>query len=240
MLRQNEKPVIGVMPLWDENKNSFWMLPGYLEGISEAGGLPLTLPLTENMQDLKEVLEICDGLLFTGGHDVSPWVYGEERIPGCNACCEERDRMEILVLRMAIEKDKPVFGICRGIQLINAALGGTLYQNLPDQFPSVIEHHMSPPYDAVCHNVILENGSPLQKLLQTENLGVNSYHHQGVCRVAPDLKVMARSEDGLVEAVYRPESRFLWAVQWHPEFSYKVDPSSRQLFSALVQAAGKN
>ena len=121
------KPVIGVMPLWDEKKDSIWMLPGYMDGISQAGGIPVIFPFSAEEQELDQLVRMCDGFLFTGGHDVSPEVYGEASLPGLIADCPKRDRMETVVLQKAIDADKPVLGICRGIQLINAALGGTLY-----------------------------------------------------------------------------------------------------------------
>ncbi|MCD8144330.1 MAG: gamma-glutamyl-gamma-aminobutyrate hydrolase family protein [Oscillospiraceae bacterium] len=235
---EHKKPLIGILPLWDDKRESFWMLPGYPEGVSEAGGLPVILPLTEEPGELRQLVAVCDGFLFTGGHDVSPWVYGAEQAPETTQCCERRDRMEAALLELAIETDTPVLGICRGIQIINAALGGTLYQHIPRELPSGVEHHMKPPYDVVGHQVTLVPNTPLWELLGLETLGVNSFHHQGVKDTAPGLTVMARAEDGLVEALYRPESHFLWAVQWHPEYSHKKDANSRKIFSAFVQAAG--
>lgn len=144
--------------------------------------------------------------------------------------------MESYILKKTIQINKPVLGICRGIQFINAALGGTLYQNLPTQFETETEHHQNPPYDVPVHKVKVIKDSPLYKCLNSELLDVNSYHHQAVKDLAPNLKVMAVSEDGLVEAVYMPELRFLWAVQWHPEFSYKTDDNSRKIFKAFIEA----
>ena len=111
-----------------------------------------------------------------------------------------------------------------------------MYQDLPTQYESEIQHHQNPPYDIPVHKVKLKKDSPLYKCLETEFLDVNSYHHQAVKELAPDLKVMAVSEDGLIEAVYMPEFRFLWAVQWHPEFSYKTDDNSRKIFKTFVEA----
>ncbi len=233
----NRKPVIGLVPLWDSTKNSFWMLPGYLEGITQGGGLPLILPLTEDPAELAQLVTLCDGFLFTGGHDVSPWVYGAERAGDCAECCEGRDRMERQLLPLVLAADKPALGICRGIQLMNAVLGGSLYQHLPRELPSPVNHRMQPPYDGVAHPVALLPGTPLQLLLGQRELGVNSCHHQGLRDLSPELAVMATAPDGLVEAVYRPASRFVWAVQWHPEFSYRKDAASRRIFAALVEAA---
>ncbi|MCR4788195.1 MAG: gamma-glutamyl-gamma-aminobutyrate hydrolase family protein [Lachnospiraceae bacterium] len=230
------KPVIGVMPLWDDEKESIWMLPGYFSGISRAGGLPLMLPFTKDEGELDQLFEMCDGFLFTGGHDVSPEIYGEKPLEGLVASCKKRDEMESAVLRKAIEKDKPVLGICRGIQFINAKLGGTLYQDLPLQHPSETDHHQKPPYDIPVHEVDITEDSPLYKCLGEKKIRVNSYHHQAVKDVAPGLEIMAVSEDGLVEGLYLPKHRFLWAVQWHPEFSFESDENSQKIFGSFVDS----
>ncbi|MCR5029479.1 MAG: gamma-glutamyl-gamma-aminobutyrate hydrolase family protein [Fibrobacter sp.] len=233
------KALIGVMPLWDDEKESVWMLPGYLEGIEKAGGIPIVLPLTSDEADLDRLVNLCDGFLFTGGHDVSPELYQEKPLNGSVVCCKRRDAMEKIVLQKTLELDKPLLGICRGIQFLNAALGGTLYQDLPTERPSVMEHHQQAPYDVPVHRVKILKDSPLFKCLGVEGLCVNSYHHQAVRRVSSMLRPMAVSEDGLVEALYMPEHRFVWAVQWHPEFSYKTDVCSIQILSEFVRMSCK-
>ena len=213
------------------------MLPGYLEGLEQAGAIPIVLPLPEDLDDLPQLVSLCDGLLFTGGQDVSPALYGEAPKPTCGEVCPARDRMEQTLLHLALERDLPVLGICRGIQFLNAVLGGTLYQDLPTEYPFQTQHHMPPPYDRAVHTVTLQPGTPLAELLGTEHIGVNSYHHQAVKTLAPCLTEMAWSEDGLIEAVCLPGKRFVWAVQWHPEFSFRVDEHSRKIFGAFVAAA---
>ena len=230
------KPVVGVMPLWDDEKESLWMLPGYLDGLEEAGATPIIFPLSEDKEEIVRLMDLCDGILLTGGHDVSPSLYGEAPLEGKVSCCAKRDEMERIVLEEAILKDKPLLGICRGIQFVNAALGGTLYQDLPSQHPSETEHHQTPPYDVPVHDVSIVKGTSLHKILGEEKIAVNSYHHQAVKDLAPELKIMAEAEDGIVEAVCRPENKFLWALQWHPEFSHKTDENSRKIFSAFVKA----
>ncbi len=231
------KPIIGVMPLWDDEKESLWMLPGYFEGIRRADGIPIMLPLTDDEQELEQLVKMCEGFLFTGGHDVTPELYGETALEGLVCSCSKRDDMEKAVLELAIANKKPILGICRGIQFINAALGGTLYQDIPTQHPTQTDHHQTPPYDVPVHEVEIAKDSPLYKCLNTERLSVNSYHHQAVKDVAPGLKIMAAAEDGLVEGLYMPEHSFLWALQWHPEFSFRKDENSRKIFSAFVDAA---
>ena len=230
------KPIIGVMPLWDDEKDSIWMLPGYMDGIHQAGGIPLILPFSTEKTEIQRLAELCDGFLFTGGHDVSPVLYHEKPLDGFVSCCKMRDDMEIVYLHDAINSNKPVLGICRGIQFINAALGGTLYQDLPLQHPSDIEHHQKPPYNVPIHDVMIEKDSPLYHCLKTGTLPVNSYHHQAIKTLADNLKVMAKAPDGIIEAVYMSGHRFLWALQWHPEFSWKNDPNSMKIFKAFIEA----
>lgn len=230
-----KKPLIGVLPLYDEERESLWMLPGYFDGIRAAGGIPVMLPLEAEEGALRQLAGLCDGLLFTGGHDVDPALYGAERRAACGLSCPARDRLERALFSLAWERDLPMLGICRGLQLFNALLGGTLYQDLPAERPGGVEHHMAPPYDRVCHTVELDAGSPLAALLERECLGVNSYHHQAIRDLAPPLRAMATAPDGLVEAVWAPERRFLWAVQWHPEFSFRTDGASARLFAAFVE-----
>ncbi len=229
-----KRPVIGVVPLYDIQRDSLWMIPGYLDGIAAAGGIPVVLPLTEEEQVLRQLANDVDGFLMTGGQDVSPALYGEERLDSCGEDLPVRDGMESRIFQLCLERDVPVLGICRGIQLMNVLLGGTLYQDLPSQHPTETEHHMSPPYDRPVHQVEICKGTPLFDLIQTERMDVNSYHHQAVRDKAPALQTMAVSEDGLIEAVCLPERPFVWAVQWHPELSWRTDEKSRRIFEAFV------
>lgn len=231
-----KKPFIGVMPLYDEEKDSLWMIPGYMDGIREAGGIPIMFPLTDNEDEIYNLISICDGLLFTGGQDVSTDIYGEEQLDSSVVPCPKRDEMEKIVLSFSLKQDVPVLGICRGIQFINAYLGGTLFQDLYQQHKSDINHSMTPPYDRVVHKVRLEKNTPLYNLLDKEIIGVNSYHHQAIKLLSDVVRPMAFSEDELCEAFYMPSKRFVWALQWHPELSYKSDENSRAIFKAFVIA----
>lgn len=233
------KPIIGVVPLVDIQRESYWMLPGYMDGIIDGGGVPVMLPLTDDRGLLERVMDICSGFVFTGGQDVCPEVYGQADTGLTGETCPERDAMERQLLRMALERGKPVLGICRGIQFINAALGGTLWQDIPSQCGTQVEHHQSPPYSSPSHIVRLLPGTPISELLGEGTIQVNSCHHQAVRILAPGLRPMAIAEDGIVEALWMPEHPFLWAVQWHPEFSWRVSEESRKIFSAFCGAACK-
>jgi putative glutamine amidotransferase len=232
-----EKPLIGISPLWDEERDSLWMLPGYMEGITQAGGIPLVLPLTTDAETLERLSRLCAGFLFTGGQDIAPARYGAEVSPLCGRTCEKRDAMEAALFSLAVmEQNKPALGICRGIQFFNVQLGGTLYQDIPTELPhSSLCHQQRPPYTQPAHQVRIHPGSPLHRLVGTELLSVNSSHHQGIARLAPDLTPMAEAEDGLVEAVYMQSKAFVWAVQWHPEMSLSGE-SSGKIFAAFLRA----
>ena len=178
-----------------------------------------TLPTLRRRPPLHDLVRHLDGLVLQGGVDVDPASYGAP--PWCGEGAETdpiRDAYELELLAGDIAAGKPVLGICRGIQFLNVHLGGTLYQDLPTEHPSGVNHHQQHPYDAPVHAVTLTPGSPLQQLLGQQTLAVNSLHHQAIRALAPGLAAMAVSEDGLVEAVCLPEKKFVWAVQWHPEF----------------------
>lgn len=232
--------VIGVFPLYDEKKESIWMLPGYLEGIQLAGGTPIILPQKATIEEVEQLVDVCDGFLFTGGHDVGPSLYHQRKSENCGMTNKERDELEQHFFERAYALDKPMLGICRGIQMINVLLGGTLYQDLATEYKNPLEHVMDPPYNRVQHKVLIDKDSPLYGVLMTEQLGVNSYHHQAVKGLASELSVMAKATDGLVEAVYSKTKRFLWAVQWHPEFFYEDDKASQLIFQTFVDACSNS
>lgn len=233
-----KKALIGILPLIDEFKDSYWMLPQYMKGIEEAGGIPVMLPLTTDKKLLESLCDRLDGFLFSGGHDISPKLYNEKELDTCGTIIEKRDEMEAALFKLAYERDIAVLGICRGIQLINAVLDGSLYQDLPSQHPTTTEHHQKPPYDNPIHKVTINKESPLYTLLEKDILDVNSYHHQAIKALSPILSPMAYSDDGLIEAIYAKDKKYIWAVQWHPEFSYK-NADSKKIFKSFVNACQK-
>lgn len=230
------KPIIGLSPLYDDEKQGLWMRPGYLDVVYACGAIPLVLPFDSDAVDVEQMLSICDGLLMTGGADVNPRLYGEDPLPECGPMQPIRDELEYRLLDYAIEADMPILGVCRGSQILNVFLGGSLYQDLASQFEGSINHAMNPPYEIPCHRVMLEEGEPLQVLLQTDALPVNSIHHQAVKRVAPTLVPLARSMDGVIEGVWMPGKRFVWGVQWHPEWFWNIDARQKCIVQAFVNA----
>ena len=230
------KPLIGVLPQIDEKREFLRMFPDYFEAIKEAGGIPIMLPLLSDEETIQKCADICEGFLFTGGPDIAPERYGETPVNQSVVTFPPRDELEMAMLEAAENSGKPILGICRGVQVINVYHGGTLYQDLPTQHPSKTCHAQKPPFDMPAHNVTLTAGSPLQELLRKDELAVTSRHHQAIRKLGDGLKVMAESEDGLIEAVCLPDYGFLWAVQWHPESSHKTDEASKALFRAFINA----
>ena len=225
-------PIIGVTPLWDAERKSVWMLPDYLDGIKAAGGIPVVLPLEMTEVDADRIVATCDGFLFTGGQDVTPELYGAEHSLSL-ITSPERDKLEMLLLSKALPSDKAILGICRGLQLINVFLGGTLWQDLPSQHPSEIVHRQGKPYGVPTHKVILDGD--LKSLLGKDILEVNTLHHQAAKDLGRDLTPMAVAPDGIIEAVQLAGKRFVWAVQWHPEYMFKTDPDSLAIFSCFIK-----
>lgn len=235
-MMKGTKAVIGVIPLYDDEKDSIWMLQGYFDSLKAAGAIPVMLPLHLEEDEFEQIKDFFDGWLFTGGHDVNPKVYGEKASKKCGVPNDDRDALESMVFKTAVAEDKPVLGICRGIQIINAFMGGTLYQDLDSERESNVEHHMAPPYDRIQHSVSIVTNTPLYELLNKKEIGVNSYHHQAIKKLGDGLEAMAVSEDGLIEAVYSPDKKYLWALQWHPEFSYKADDNSMKILNTFTNA----
>ncbi|MDO4541870.1 MAG: gamma-glutamyl-gamma-aminobutyrate hydrolase family protein [Bacillota bacterium] len=229
------KPIIGVMPLIDKERASYWMLPGYFHCLSRAGAIPIMLPLTSKREDITVLLNSVNGLLFTGGHDVSPGFYHRKAM-GLEDTCPQRDAMEKIALDIAVDLDMPSLGICRGLQFFNAYWGGSLWRDLPTERAGTIEHHQKPPYHIPAHSVNVLKNTALYNILKKEELWVNSYHHQAIKKLAPALEPMAVSPDGLIEAVIYPKASFILGVQWHPEFSYATDEDSMKLIRAFAAA----
>ena len=211
---------------------------GYVEGVEGASGLSIILPNSDDPSHAPSYIERIDGLLLTGGDDVYPALYGEAPHPHLDIVDARRDRFEIALLRAARERGMPVFGVCRGIQIINVALGGDLYQDLPSQADSAVGHAQKTLEEGPWHDVEIRRGTRLAEILGEARTAVNSYHHQACRRVADGLSVTAHAPDGIVEALEDPSQPFFLAVQWHPEvLEGGLAPSSRRLFAAFVAAA---
>lgn len=234
----DKKPLIGILPLYDSIKKSLWMFPGYPEGITAAGGIPVILSILNRDEDIEAIAERLDGFVFSGGQDVDPQYYGEALLKYSNEIYPPRDQLELRLLRAVIARDKPIFGVCRGLQLINVALGGTLYQDINKQLKrdQPIQHFQQNNYEYPVHEVSVATSSRLYEIIGTKTIRVNSMHHQAIAHLSPQLLAAATSADGLVEAVEIPELRFGLAVQWHPEFLWQQDANTLKVLQAFVDA----
>ena len=216
----------------------------YVRSIEGAGLVPVAVPPLTNPADVAEILSAAGGLLMTGGEDVDPSRYGAEPNALLGATNPGRDTTEVALLEFARERRLPVLAICRGIQLLNVALGGTLVQDLPSQRPSAVKHDQPHDRTARTHDVVITPGSRLATATGTTAMAVNSYHHQAVDRLAAGLRVTARAPDGVVEGVEADDAEW-WvvAVQWHPEDlttdARSWDRGIFRAFSAAVAARGR-
>jgi putative glutamine amidotransferase len=211
----------------------------YISAVRAAGGLPVLIPSDTPPEDAPALLATFDGLLLTGGGDIAPERYGGQPHPAIYGLRPSRDALELALVQEAIARRKPFFGICRGIQVLNVAMGGTLYEDLPTQYPNALRHRsdVKTEREMLAHGVRLAADSRLARLFGTERLEVNSLHHQGIRTVAPDLKATGWADDGLVEVLEVPHHPFGLAVQWHPEWLYQKYPQHLAVFRALVEAA---
>lgn len=231
-------PVIGITSWYNYEKRMLFIKGGYCEGVIEVGGLPIMLPLTEDKDLLDQIIDTCDGFLISGGPDVDAKHYGEENLPFNEEISPIRDIVELYIAKRAIELNKPVLGICRGIQVINVTLGGTLYQDIHSQIREriLLKHSQSAPKWYPTHNISIEKGTRVWNTCKSEVLSVNSFHHQAVKDVAPGLIVAAKATDGIIEAVEYTNHRFVVGVQWHPELMWQANREFLNLFRDFVNS----
>lgn len=234
------RPLIGITihPDNDPDRVNLDLLVGLIvKGVERAGGLPVLVPLGLSDDALHGLAQRLDGLLLSGGGDVAPERYGAtDQHPKLGGVSAERDRTELLLANWAVADEQPLFGICRGAQLLNVSLGGTLYQDISEH-PGAIHHtYGDDDFARRPHAVQVGEETRLARILGRPILDVNSLHHQGIRAIAPGLRVAAQAPDGLVEAIERPGDHFALAVQWHPECLLDL-PEHQALFDALVTAA---
>lgn len=234
-------PLIGVTLSRIQNSYGLWMqavAQAYLDAIRQAGGLPVLLPLDVDAGDARPLWEVLNGVVFTGGGDIHPVHYETPMDAWVDTVDTGRDSMELALFAEVQRRDLPFLGICRGLQLINVALGGTLYTDVQVQHPGAHKHDFYPvwPRPYLAHPVTLALDSRLEEILGTSQVWVNSLHHQAIRQPASCLRVTALSPDGVVEAVELPQAAFGVAVQWHPEWLQAHAPM-RSLFREFILAA---
>ena len=238
---QATRPIIGITGNF--GAKGCELAQGYYESVLQAGGIPMVLPPYDDAAALCQTLDKVDGILLSGGGDINPLLLGEEPVPGLHGICPQRDEMELLLVREAYNRQLPILGICRGIQVLVAALGGTLYQDLNTQYSEapLVKHDQDLDRAYASHTVRLEDGSTLSRLFpeaKKKGLSVNSFHHQAVRTPGPLLRISARATDGVIEAVESNEFKSIIGVQWHPEcFITRGDRCMMPLFDWLVSEA---
>lgn len=218
----------------------YGLMPAYVDAVRAAGGLPVLIPLGLEEDEVRSLLARVDGLLLPGGGDVGPTHYGgNDRDPTVRDIDDLRDRAEFLLIEHALEQVKPLLAICRGLQIFNVALGGSLWEDVRSHMPGAMAHDYfgQNGRDFLAHDVTITPGSLLARALESERSPVNSLHHQGIRRLAPGLRAVATAPDGLVEAAEVPDHPFALGVQWHPENLIGSVPPMRGLFRLFVQAA---
>jgi putative glutamine amidotransferase len=214
----------------------------YVSAIEEPGGTALLLTPGHDPASVARMVGVAHGLVLTGGEDVDPALYGQAPHPELGAVNRARDDIELAALKAALARGIPILAICRGLQLLNVGLGGTLYQDLPSQRVGGLLHEQTAPVGHRWHHASVEKGSGMEAILGTRELFINSFHHQGIDALAPGLHAVVRAEDGLIEGVEAREYPWLYGVQWHPErgeaeaADHTRDPDKR-LFHTFVEAA---
>lgn len=231
-----KRPVIGMIPAYDPVRRQCFLRPQYAKAIQAAGGLAFILPLTQETSVIEDITDLYDGFLFTGGADLSPALYGETPLPCTQECVVDRENLELALMESALRKNKPVLGICRGMQFLNVYFHGSLYQDVLEQGAASHFHMQPQPFDQTTHHVKILSNTPLESVLEATDLPVNSMHHQAVKQLGKGLKVMAVSDDGLIEAVYHPGYPFVWGIQWHPEFLIET-PAHLRIFQTFLDQA---
>ncbi len=238
------KPLIGITAAHRATEDgrlvySMVYMPNIIS-VERAGGIPVTIPSGLNNDTLRELYERVDGVLLPGGGDVDPSYYNAERHPKTGNIDDKRDAAELIVARWAVEDDCPLFGICRGVQTMNVALGGTLIQDIDTLIDTEIVHDTPTdlPRDHLMHGVDIVSSSRLADIIGEKTVTVNSHHHQSIEQPGPYLNITAHAPDGVIEAIEMPHKHFVLGVQWHPE-DLGDSATTQRLFGAFVEAAGE-
>ncbi|MDX1377808.1 MAG: gamma-glutamyl-gamma-aminobutyrate hydrolase family protein [Anaerolineales bacterium] len=236
------KPLIGISTNQSKNPDghpTVMLMQSYINAVTQAGGVPVLIPSMIHDDGWDVLYARLDGILFSGGGDIAIQHFSGQAHPRIYDVDLQRDSVELKMLQSAAGDGKPFLGICRGAQLINVGLGGTLYTHLTDQFPSALDHAYPTNLRTILvHEVRLEEGTHIAEVMGEPILKVNSLHHQGLQDIAPSLRITGRAPDGLVESVELPDHPFGMGVQWHPEWLTDQEPT-RKLFIKFIEAAGK-
>lgn len=240
------RPLIGITcsrvvgGAWSQNSPGHFMdytFDEYSSAVHHCGGAPILIPTTQNHESLQSICERLNGVVLTGGPDIDPHFYGEEPLSGLGEIDEAIDLTELAVAKIALKKDLPILGICRGLQVLNVSEGGTLYQDIPSQVKESINHLQKKDKRVNTHNVHIDGNTVLHSIFKRKKIRVNSRHHQAIKDLASSLIATTWTQDGLIEAAENPSKSFVIGVQWHPEGTWEKDPFSKKLFHSFIRAS---
>jgi putative glutamine amidotransferase len=241
-----KRPIIGISCMNSQDAQGSDLMairPTYLRAIEAAGGTPLLIHLTNELAVVRDLYELCDGILLPGGDDVDPAYFGEEPHPQLGHVDRQRDEVEIALARWTREDKKPLMGICRGIQVINVAFGGSLYQDIPSQLPASLDHRANTKmrqYDVLTHGIDLAPDSWIAEHLSADTVMGNTMHHQAVKQLAPGMRAVGTAPDGVIEAMEGAGEQFVVAVQCHPEHLWPAAETRwLRFFQGFIAACGR-
>lgn len=236
------KPMIGITPVIEKNSENVNVSTANIKAIEQSGGVPIILPLTKDDSIIEEIVSKIDGLYLTGGNDIDPTYFGEEPHPKLGGIHPLRDYFEISIVKKMIEAQKAILGVCRGSQVMNIALGGTMYQDIYSQIDEeLLQHQQNAPSDHASHFVDIVKDSLLHQIVGVERMKVNSRHHQANWKLGEDLQKSATASDGVLEAIESKESPFVLGLQWHPEnLLLAGDELSRKIYERFIEACTTN
>ena len=233
------RPVIGITPHRVQEKQQILLRETYINSIVRSGGLPIVLPCVQDEQMIDALLDTVDGLLLSGGCDIHPKHFGEEIHPACGEIDEIRDTSELLLVKRAIARDMPVFGICRGFQVICVALGATLFQDIESQLGIPREkHRQAEPFDDPVHTVRFKEGGLFERITQTQLMPANSMHHQAVKDAGDRIRIEGITMDGIVEAISMVGNEKVFGVEFHPEYLDHYSDFASRMFDYFIEQAG--
>lgn len=210
----------------------------YSDSVFGAGGIPVLIPITDNMEALKAIYDRLDGILFTGGNDIDPELYKQDQHAKTKDVSKKRDQVELNLMKWALADNKPILAICRGFQLLNVMRGGSLYQDIDSEVEGASDHAASTAkkdVEHIAHHLTVDKESIFGQIIQSSDISANTHHHQAIKDIAPNLQVTARAEDGIIEGVEIPTAKFALGVQCHPESLQNIEPKWNLVFKAFIQ-----
>lgn len=233
------KPIIGLTARYDVKEDTLVVNTGYYRAILRVGGIPFIIPITTDVTENKEIMQNIDGVILTGGEDVDPKYFNETPIKEMGSISPYRDIQEMCIAKIALTNNIPILGICRGIQVLNIAAQGSIYQDIYSQIPNanLIKHSQNAPKWYATHEVRIEENTKLHQIINKRTIRVNSFHHQAVKDVCEEFTIAAKSEDGIIEAIEHKNNDFAIGIQWHPEVMWEKDNEYLKVFKSFVSSA---